>query len=391
MIFAGPLFNLKDEDTILENTPKGFVQNQANSFQWNCILGLVENGIQLSILNVLPVGTFPKNYNKLFLKSKEWSFNGIKGQEIGCINLPLLKQFARYYKFKKYLKNAEDHTILIYSMYYPFLKAINKIGKDYKIVLIVTDLPEFYDLTNRSSIIVSALRYIQNKLIYNSLKHVDGYVLLTEHMKYPLNIEDKPYVLIEGICDGSGFLMPNHDSNEKKIVYTGTLNSKFGLPTLLKAFEMINDPTISLHICGTGDCVELVREYANNFDSIHYYGYLTFENVRKIQSEAAVLINPRQNNDVYTKYSFPSKTLEYLTSGVPTVAYKLDGIPDDYDCYLNYVNDDSPESLAFILEKICNDTSGYYINKANEARSYVINEKNYVAQTNKIVNLFQLF
>ena len=38
-------------------------------------------------------------------------------------------------------------------------------------------------------------------------------------------------------------------------------------------------------------------------------------------------VNPRQNNEEFTKYSFPSKTMEYLASGVPVVAYKLDGIP----------------------------------------------------------------
>lgn len=47
-----------------------------------------------------------------------------------------------------------------------------------------------------------------------------------------------------------------------------------------------------------------------------------------ISKNADVLVNPRQNDDEYTKYSFPSKNIEYLMTGNAVMAYMLDGIPE---------------------------------------------------------------
>jgi len=60
--------------------------------------------------------------------------------------------------------------------------------------------------------------------------------------------------------------------------------------------------------------------------------------------KADVLVNPRENNEEYTKYSFPSKNIEYLASGNPVVAYMLDGMGD---CYREYI---------YLLENLSNNT-----------------------------------
>lgn len=39
--------------------------------------------------------------------------------------------------------------------------------------------------------------------------------------------------------------------------------------------------------------------------------------VLKAQSESEILVNPRNDNNEFTKYSFPSKVIEYLGSGTP--------------------------------------------------------------------------
>ena len=50
--------------------------------------------------------------------------------------------------------------------------------------------------------------------------------------------------------------------------------------------------------------------------------------------EAKLLINLRNPEDKYTKYSFPSKTFEYMVSGTPFFTTKLEGIPSEYYNYL---------------------------------------------------------
>ena len=60
----------------------------------------------------------------------------------------------------------------------------------------------------------------------------------------------------------------------------------------------------------------------------------------------AVLVNPRPNNEEYTKYSFPSKDIEYLSSGKPTVAFLLDGMPKCYQDFLYVVDPNRDISCA---------------------------------------------
>ena len=108
------------------------------------------------------------------------------------------------------------------------------------------------------------------------------------------------------------------------------------------------------------------------------------DEILELQRNATILVNPRQNNEEFTKYSFPSKNLEYLSSGTPLVAYKLDGIPEEYSNYINYVEDDSIESLKRKLMEVCEDVNGVAHERALSAFEFVKNEKNAQKQTEKI-------
>ena len=107
------------------------------------------------------------------------------------------------------------------------------------------------------------------------------------------------------------------------------------------------------------------------------------------QKQATVLVNPRQNNEEFTKYSFPSKTMEYLSSGIPVVAYKLDGIPDEYDAYIQYVEDDSIESLKKKLIEVCELSDEERQSLGSAGRAFVLTEKNSTIQVKKIVMLIE--
>ena len=106
--------------------------------------------------------------------------------------------------------------------------------------------------------------------------------------------------------------------------------------------------------------------------------------VAALQTQCDVLVNPRTDEGEYTKYSFPSKTMEYLASGVPVVAYKLDGIPDEYDAYLNYVEDNSAESLAQKLTQICNMDDAARAEMGKRGAAFVQENKNARTQTQRI-------
>ncbi len=96
ILVLGSLFRHEDELSLLKKSKIG-LQNQANTFQWALIKGFdsILNK-PVDIVNVLPVGTYPKQYEDLMLRGKKWEHQpGAHDEEIWTINLPLLKQITR--------------------------------------------------------------------------------------------------------------------------------------------------------------------------------------------------------------------------------------------------------------------------------------------------------
>ena len=54
----------------------------------------------------------------------------------------------------------------------------------------------------------------------------------------------------------------------------------------------------------------------------------------------------------YTKNSFPSKNMEYMVSRTPIMTTKLPGMPEKYDPYVYFIEDESPDGIANVLRKV---------------------------------------
>jgi len=390
MIFIGPLYQPETETVLMKKIPGGRLSNATNQYQSDLLSGLVAAVQDLEIINVLPVGTWPKHYRKLVLQDRRWKFAGKDCFEVGCVNLPVLKQWIRAKRITSILKSKcrIDQEVIIYSTYLPFLSAVKNLPADVKITLVVTDLPEYYDL-GRTSFVKRILRKMNNQLIYECLSRIDRYVLLTERMKEKLPVGGKPYTIVEGIWnrtdeDSRG----ETDSVDRKIVfYAGTLHKQFGIMNLLEAFSKIEDTEAELWLCGSGDCAGEVEKLAREDSRIKYFGYVSSDRVAELRMQATVLVNPRTNEGEYTKYSFPSKTMGYMASGKPVVMYKLDGIPQEYDEYLIYPEGDTVEGLKRALEKVLNMSAVERAAFGARAQRFIVEQKNSTLQVKKILDM----
>lgn len=402
ILFLGTLFQKSEEKNILDKSNMG-LQNQANTFQWLLINGLDSIlSESLDIINVLPVGTYPKQYKDIILKDSKW-FHAANSfdQEIGSINLPFLKQIIRTIRCRKAIRKwikinriHEELHIIIYSTYLPFLSAVYHIHKKIKITLVVTDIPEYDDLTLCNNFVRKVLRDIYNKRIYASMDRINSFILLTDYMRNPLKIGDRPYIVIEGITDIYNFDLKRNisgfENNEKKIIlYTGTLNYQFGIISLIKAFLLIDRSDYELWICGAGEAEAEIREIAQNDKRITCFGFLAKDKILELQYKATLLVNPRPNSGEYTKYSFPSKTMEYMASGKPVLMYKLDGIPEEYDKYLYYFENDDIISMKEKIIEICSKSNKELCEKGREARQWILNEKNNIKQSMKVIKMLE--
>lgn len=374
------------------------MQDASNVLQWHIHEGLCENYQQdIEILNVLPVGSFPQYYSDAFVKEEIFSSRtGNSNVNIAFCNVKLIRKYILpnqiYKALMRSFENVDEGILFVYTVSAVFMEAVSKFKREkpgIKVCAVIADLPDMCSLTSKKSRLQKMFeKHLANKS-YKNVSCVDAFVLLTKYMADYMKIE-KPFCVVEGISTAvTDFGTVSFDASEAKktIMYTGTLHKKFGVLNLVNAFRQIEDNSYELVICGTGDSQKEIEEMAREDGRIKFLGQLPRTKVLELQSSATVLVNPRQNNEEFTKYSFPSKTMEYLSSGIPVIAYRLDGIPDEYEEFLCYVEDDSIQALTDKLIEICELSREKREQIGSKGRNFVIEQKNSVIQTEKIVNL----
>ncbi|NLG16003.1 MAG: glycosyltransferase family 4 protein [Fibrobacter sp.] len=397
ILFFGVFCRKEEEAHLIKNSNIG-VQGAVISFQWNLIEGLIANlEAPISILNFLPVGTYPKYYKKIILKSVEWRKSKyVTDKTIGFINLLGIKQIIQIYRAKIEIENwlnktdDKDKCILIYDLVLPYLIALNWVKKKYPKIItcsIVADLPNQFGYNKKDKGLMKLLRRFIGKVQLHEIQKMNCYALLTKHMKYPLNIPDASYVVIEGIASSNVPFREIQRNSKNIIMYAGVLTDIYGIDNLVKAFMGIDDTNYELWLCGSGDYEDTICKCLSVDKRIKYFGYCPKNKIYELQSQASVLVNPRQNIGEYTKYSFPSKIMEYLAAGRPVIAYRLDGIPLEYYDYIQCVDGNAVRDLREKMIEVCELSFEERQRLGAQGRQFVMQNKNARTQCKKILDL----
>lgn len=384
----------KEKIKEVEQFSKGVIQYAADALQWSFVNGMIANHLNIDVLTLPFIGSYPKRFKKLTIKPYNFFIKGINsGICPGFNNFTGYKLFSRYLSAKKEILNWAKSTegekiILIYAIHTPFIKAAveaKKINSKIKICLIVPDLPEF--MSHSSSLIRNTLKNLEGKLLENLLPQIDSFVVLTSFMVEKLKIQQKPWVCIEGIYNSSNELNFEEETKRenKTILYTGTLSSQYGILNLLNSFKEIEDPNYQLWICGEGNTRKIIEAQAERDKRIIYFGQISQEDVLKLQRRATVLINPRTSDGEFTKYSFPSKTMEYLASGRPVIIHKLPGIPEEYFEYCFWEEKETISGLKEKIVSICSMEEEKLAEFGKRARAFILENKNPKVQVEKMV------
>ena len=244
---------------------------------------------------------------------------------------------------------------------------------------IVTDLP---DMLGGSRFSKELANFV--------IRHCTGYVLLTEAMNDYLNKKGKPYVILEGHADITmADRVPSMDKKTapRACFYAGGVSRQYGLSNLVEGFQKANVPNAQLHIYGPGDYVKQLQQIAAEDDRIYYGGMLLNTEIVDKEQEATLLVNPRPTDEEYVKYSFPSKTMEYMASGTPVLTTVLPGMPKEYHPYVYLLEDETSDGIARMLTEVLSHSEEALFQKGTEARRFVLEEKNNVIQARKILEM----
>lgn len=341
---------------------------------------------QITALSQAPI-------NKSFLKLKD-SEDGLHFRYVPIVAIPVIKQIVYFiytfcYTLYWCIKNIGEEKVIMSSLMriyqYPsiWLGALLFRCKE---ITVACDVPWMTTVQVATSELSIKQKYTiwLGKVLCGIF---DGYVFMTDTMNEVLNPKKRPYIVVEGFCDinMSDILNQIEDKEEKRIIiYAGGLNVKYGIQQLVDAVKMLNDKTVELWLYGSGDMSEILNRETH--PSIVFWGPKSNQEVVSAELKASILINPRPTTDEYTRFSFPSKTLEYMVSGTYTMTTRLAGIPKEYFDYCGVIEDYSANGIAVALcDALKMSREELYI-RGMRAKSYVLENKNNKKQARKVID-----
>lgn len=399
ILFVTGVYPLYNEDLVQKYCKNSRPSSAANVFQWAVIDGLSQNHADFEVLSYPFLPCFPMNYSRLFTPKCDLEY---KDENIGELRsyctLPIIKYVSIEKRLRrdinkwveKYYKLDDNLVVLTYTPCSFFLKAVGPLKKKYqqlKVCTIVTDLPDFFTspLNNLKGFKKIQASYEQ-KAALDSYKYIDKYILLTRQMERRIPEAINRNIIVEGISTMKSMpQIKKKDSVKKTILYTGALRDGMGIRDLVDAFMLTVNPNFELEICGAGECASYVTEKAKIDTRIKYLGRVSREKSIECQNKATVLINPRKPQE-FTEYSFPSKTMEYLSSGTPMIGYKLQGIPHEYFDYFYTIDSMDSHALADLINRILCLSQEELDKKAKEAASFILSNKTPKIQVKKIID-----
>lgn len=373
-----PLFETIRRDSI------GAISNANNLFQKNLAIGFGAHSSSLDIVNLPNVGAYPNRYRKLLVAPAAFDFGEcIRAESLGFFNLIGVKHLSRYFVLKrflveKYKKNNTIDLLFIYDLHVPFLKAAFEYKARFpnvKICLIVPDLHGFTG--SKATLFYKIFARLENYLLGKYLGSIDAFVVLSENMLEKLDVNGRPWVVVEGIyCDegSEDNVGTSRVVDEKVIFYSGSLDRRNGISHLVDAFMKIPSGNYRLVLCGDGDFRSSLETLAALDNRIQFLGQVRHDKVLALQRSSTLLVNPRLPGEDFTRYSFPSKTMEYFASGTPVLMYKLAGVPPSYYEHCYSLNNLDSASLSHEMVSICE--KGHDERKAvgDRARSFIFSK-----------------
>lgn len=356
---------------------------QAQKFNRLMVDGIEKNGVETLVISAPPITG--RNCNRRLVALGKKRQGNIVYRYLPILNVRYIKNpFVVLSSFFHTLfasigrKSIVVCDVLNVSVAMGAVAAGRLLGKH--CVGIVTDIPE---------LMVTGHTDKQVKYCYKIIRKCTDYVFLTEAMNERLNPKGKPYTIVEGVCSGTFGDDDKVPSDERVCFYAGLLDPEYGVKIMVDGFRKAKIPNTRLIICGKGPYEAELTKIAAEDPAVEYLGSLMNSEVVEMEKKATLLINPRPSSGEFTKFSFPSKNMEYMASGTPLLTTKLPGMPKEYDEFVYLLEDESAEGICKALFNILTKPADELYEKGKKAKDFVLKEKNNVKQAEKLIKLIE--
>lgn len=370
------------------------------NFQRNLIKGLSKYVApkDMSIISLPPVATYP---NGCFLSwgNKTGKIFGYLIHFIPTVNLPIIKQISSFFSTLVLCihwswKNREEKNkiVLVYGQTaYVALAQILICGLfRIKSCNIVTDPIRYRSDFKNLNLVKQLLIKFQWYLTERIKNEYSSFVLLTESMVKDYISNRKPYIILEGIADPDIFkgIETTPKADPPVIMYSGAISEGFGIPKLLDSFRKVNE-NVQLWLFGSGTCEEAIKKAQNADKRIKYWGKVPWRELLRHMKEATLLLSVKPVNASHSEYQFPSKIMEYMSSGTPVLATRVKGIPDEYFDYIFPIENDSIEGFVDAITTVSTIDIEELKKRGILAKQFISEQKNCYIQAKRVITLLE--
>jgi glycosyltransferase involved in cell wall biosynthesis len=148
---------------------------------------------------------------------------------------------------------------------------------------------------------------------------------------------------------------------EHLVAYLGTMGPQDGVELLLQAARHILDMRpgqVRFIVMGGGNqrasLQQLARDMGLTEDDLAFPGRVPDDEVRRTLSTADVAVSPDPAND-FNEHSTMNKTLEYMATGLPVVAFDLEETRVSAGDAAVYARPNDPAALAELVLELLDD------------------------------------
>jgi glycosyltransferase involved in cell wall biosynthesis len=272
----------------------------------------------------------------------------------------LFFQIHRYLK-RTILKTSEDIILLIdgnsglagsISARYQHHPRVKTIG-------IFTDSPKQ----------ISDIRPRQIRRWYRLHNNHHAYIGITSALLKEFNPLKKPQWEIPCIVDA---IEGAKQHDRPYFFFSGALYERYGVESMIHAYLQLNPKNIDLLIAGFGPISQRIEQLSQQHRQIKFLGLLNPTLTRKYQAGAYVNLNPRALDNRLDQVAIPSKVLDYISSGAPTLTSRHPWIESQFGENINYIDDTSVDGIRIAFKRFLLADYGLVQTKAIKAKQIAL-------------------
>lgn len=214
---------------------------------------------------------------------------------------------------------------------------------------VVYDIADFVETFH--SPIPKSIRKMVKKLSERIMEYARFIIIPDENrlINIPANCHEKTVIINNSIDppkETRDYPVNVHKSM-LNIFYYGALSKDRGIELLLK------QKNVALWFAGKGELQDDIKAHANKYDTIHYLGYLGFEETLSVASQMDIIYMVYDPNYQHNQIASPNKLYEALYLGKPCIVAEhtsVDTFVEKYD--IGYVTKFDEHNLQNVIAEI---------------------------------------